>query len=152
MGLLDFALSGILNDPAQYRGDGKLLRARGLLRPEERPTVTVEAQDPGFVMGYSDVKSRKDGKPLPIRLRREAGMSVPLPGRDRIIVNRESQDYRNKDLRYLAAQLAHEQRHVLGEGENEAYPVQMEVLRRLRVVDPQIHQHLARQMALYGEK
>jgi hypothetical protein len=143
------ALSGLMLEPAQYDFDGKLMKARGLLLPEERPTVPVQVREPGFVVGMSNVISRKDNKPLAIRLRKEAGMAVPKD-RDRIIVNRQSVEYKSKDLRQLAAQLGHEQSHVRGADERAAYPVQMNILKRLGVTDRKLYEHLKHQMELHG--
>ena len=151
MDLLHFVQSGILNDPGQYRGDGKLLMARGLLTPEERPTVPVEAVDPGHVIGISNIRSRKDNQFLPIRVRPEAGMVVPKE-LDHIYVNRKSREYRNKDLRHLAAQLGHEQVHVRGEkDERPAYQAQIGILERLGAANPELITHLKKAMQLYGD-
>jgi len=146
MGLNAALQSGILNDMSQYRGDAKLMRARGLLQPEERPTVPVELQDPGYVFEMSKVRSPANGALLPIRLRPEAGM-VTTNEKDRIVVNRKSKAYNTKDLRTLAAQLAHEQVHVQrpDNDEADAYRVQLAILDRLGYKKRDLLRHLQEQ-------
>ena len=150
MSLMALLASGILNDPSQYRGDARLLKARGLLTPDERPTVPVSPVDPGHIIGWSTILSRKDNKPLPIQVREQAGAVTPRE-RDHIYVNRKASEYRNKDLRQLAAVLAHEQTHIKeGKSEKLAYQKQMDVLKRLGVDNKELFDHLVKNQLLYG--
>jgi hypothetical protein len=126
--------------------DPRILKAAHLLPQNERPNVQVQVEDPGYVFGLSDIRSRKDNSRLPIRLRKEAVAATPET-RDRIVINRQDDRYK-ADPRLLASTLAHEQTHVKGEGEAVAYRKQLEVLRRMGVTDKRLLDHVERQIMM----
>jgi hypothetical protein len=131
--------------------DAKVFKASRMLRPEDRPKRPVKIVQPGEPLADSGVRNPKTGKPIPLRLSRDAGAMVHdlLPY---VAVNPESGEYRDDDLRPLASALAHEQQHVAGKGEADAYKRQLEVLRLLGVTDKRMINHVERQIRKFGNE
>jgi hypothetical protein len=101
--------------------DKQLLKAQALLGPDEKPTVPVRLYDDPDA-AYKEHFGQERGNPL-------AGGFIS-PNRDSI--NVYSKRPNSKSLEHLAAILAHEQRHILGNSEADAYQKQLEVSERSR--------------------
>ncbi len=109
-------ISALLNGGITQYPDPQTYNAAKLLQPAERPTVPVRMVEP--TDHYNHESARKGF----------VNAFVKEP-RDTVYVSKRAPYL--KDPKGLAAVLAHEQRHVNGEGEDQGYKTQYEVLKRL---------------------
>jgi len=116
MGWMDvLAHSRGLTELVQYP-DVNLYNSAAAMRPEDRPSVPVRLTDNPQEQ-FPKYKTYKDAN-LP--------EAFVLPDRQSIFINKNKPAY--KDKRRLAALMGHEQRHVLGEDEQQSRVREADIL------------------------